>query len=198
LSLCCPACGAAARISWNRLDRLFKCRQCSRVFHIDAGGSLTEAAPSTKPRRRRLRRWMIAAAAVLLLLGGAGAMWYARVHQGTGLPDLPRDLKGRGEAWARAWVANDRLTLRRLTVTTQDRQLHPWLEKHPAPRWKDGPASPHGPRDLEIEVREVPGRAHEAVLVIQIKGDRLQAPAEIPLNWMQKGDDWYFVPAQPG
>jgi hypothetical protein len=191
LWLTCPGCGAGASISWKRLNRTFQCRGCSRLYHVNGEGQFTEVRPAGRPRGRRLaRRLLIGAAACLV--AAAVAWLFVRPHGPTEAP-LPQDLKARAELWGKAWVRNDRYTLRRLTDPACDKALHPWLQRHRPPA--DAAPQVDAGSDAEIEARVDRSGDRQAVLVIQVKSRSLKVPIEVRQSWVERGDAWYFVPS---
>jgi tetratricopeptide (TPR) repeat protein len=194
LVLNCPECGAAARISWKRLDRLFRCRKCTRVFHVNREGHFTAVDPNPVASRRSwcLKSVLVPVAALLVILA-LGLWLYPRFHRRPTLPELPTDLASRGELWGKAWLNNDRSLLRRLTSPSFDRQLHPWLERHRPPA--SGADSSPDPQPPVIQLRTLKPKPHEAVVVVRIMAHALKTPAEFRLNWIEKGQTWYFVPS---
>jgi hypothetical protein len=142
-------------------------------------------------RRWPRKRWL--AAAALLLIAFAGGWFFLRPMPSTEAP-LPQDLKARAELWGKAWIANDRYTLRRLTDPAYDKALHPWLERHRPPP-ADAPAKMEGGRDAEVEARVDRSGERQAVLVVQVKSRSLKAPIEVRQNWVERGEAWYFVPS---
>jgi Flp pilus assembly protein TadD len=192
LPLNCPACGAAARISWKHLDRLFRCRQCARVFRVNREGVLREIDPKPKVSRRSfLMRRGAAAGGVLALLLVLAVCGYARWRPRPALAELPNDLPSRGELWGKAWLNNDRLLLRRLTSPSHDRQLHPWLLRHPPPSDEEKAASP--PPEIHLRVQKT--KANQAILIVRITGAALKDPREFRLDWVEQGEAWNFVPS---
>jgi tetratricopeptide (TPR) repeat protein len=196
LQLVCPACSAAARVSWKRLDRLFHCRRCARVFRINREGRLTEIESKPAPSRgSRLRRRGIVSVAVLLLIVVLAGCLYSRYRPRPALAELPNDLASRSELWGKAWLNNDRLLLRRLTSPTHDRQLHPWLTRHPPPANRQGETSSESKPSPEIHLQNRTTRPHEAVVIVRITAAARKSPQELHLDWVERGDIWYFVPS---
>jgi tetratricopeptide (TPR) repeat protein len=189
LPLSCPRCGAAARISWKRLHQLFRCRQCGRIFRVGREGSFTEVHPSAgKPNHRPLRRRILATAAALLVAVGLAWWLSGQWRRQPALTELPGDLPSRGQLWAQGWVNNDRLLLRRLTAPTHDRQLHPWLLRHPPPT-EEKSITP------EVDLRLLKSSPRQAVVIVRIRSEKLKGPREFHLDWVEQGDCWYFVPS---
>jgi tetratricopeptide (TPR) repeat protein len=200
LALNCPGCGAPARIRWKRLDRLFRCRKCSRILRVNPKGIFEAVDASGKPPRRRHRLLALSLAFGLgTCLAGIVAALAIRHHQHVAqeqrLPELPAGLQDRGELWAKGWIDNDRLLLRRLTAPTHDRQLHPWLERHRPPARVSGAGTTGRDADAyRVEARATNPRPHEAVLTVRITGAALAKPVELRLDWVERGDTWYFLP----
>ncbi len=195
LPLNCPGCGAEARISWKHLDRLFRCRQCTRVYRVSREGHLQEIDPNPAPPRRAAWHRRAAALCALGLLVFLAIVLVPRFRNKSALPDLPPDLQARGELWGRAWMNDDRSLLRRLTATTHDRQLHPWLTRHPPPKTKEASAgAPHDspPPDIQLRIRKV--KPNEAAVSVRITAASLKSPREFQLDWVERGEIWYFVP----
>lgn len=196
LPLTCPSCGASARVSWKRLDRLFRCRKCTRVFRVNREGHLTKIDPNPPPSRgyRYLKRGVVSAAALvaILMLAVGLQRWF---RPKSTLADLPNDLPARGELWAKGWLNDDRALLRRLTSPTHDRQLHPWLTRHPPPAGKERASVSQpdsAPPEIHLRVRNT--KPHEAVVSVRIVSQALQTPREFQLDWVERGDIWYYVP----
>lgn len=195
LPLNCPGCGAPARISWKHLDRLFRCRQCARVYRVGREGHLKEIAPNASPPRRKAWYQRAAVLSALGLIVFLAIVIVPRFRNKSALPDLPTDLQARGELWGRAWMNDDRSLLRRLTATTHDRQLHPWLRKNPPPQTKEKSAvAPHDSPlpNIQLRIRKV--KPNEAVVSVRINSASLQSPREFLLDWVERGEIWYFVP----
>jgi tetratricopeptide (TPR) repeat protein len=195
LSLTCPNCGAPGRISWKHLDRLFRCRQCTRVYRVNREGHLKQIDPNpTASRRRRsFKRLALPVAIGLVVL--LAIVFAQRWRNKPVLPPLPGDLQARGELWGKAWLNNDRSLLRRLTATTHDRQLHPWLTKNQPPTTNEqsaGPPHDSPPADIQLRIRKV--KPNEAVVSVRITAASLKSPREFQLDWVERGDSWYFVP----
>ncbi|HEY7312425.1 MAG TPA: tetratricopeptide repeat protein [Gemmataceae bacterium] len=196
LPLSCPACGAPGRISWKRLDRLFRCRSCGRRFRVNREGNLTDIDPNpVVSRRSRLLKRGVAPMIVLVLFLVLAVSSYPRFRQKSALPELPTDLASRGELWGKAWLNDDRLLLRRLTAPTHDRQLHPWLARHPPPAKKERElVSAQGSSPPEIQVHVQKTRSREAVVLVRITASPLKSPEAFRLDWIERGEVWYFVP----
>ena len=193
LTLECPSCGASARISWKRLDRLFRCRKCARVFRVNRQGDFTEVDPHpVASQRSRRSRYVLVSAAALLLFVTLAIGLYSRFRRGPVLDELPTDLTARGQLWGVAWVKNDRAMLRRLTAPAHDRQLHPWLLRHRPPTTSSG--SP-GPEQPAVHLRVLKPKPNEAVVILCIAAPSLKAPVELRLSWVERGETWYFVPS---
>lgn len=196
LSLECPSCGASARISWKRLDRLFRCRKCSRVFRVNREGHFTEVDPHPVASRRSWRsRYALVSVVALVLIVTLAVGAYARFRRGPVLDELPGDLTSRGQVWGVAWLNNDRAMLRRLTAPTHDRQLHPWLLRHRPPLPTPG-ASPEQEQP-SVHLRVLKPKPNEAVLILRITAPSLKTPVVLRLNWVERGETWYFVPSLP-
>ncbi|HKI38759.1 MAG TPA: tetratricopeptide repeat protein [Gemmataceae bacterium] len=201
LVLTCPGCGAPARINWKRLDRLFKCRRCGRLYRVNGEGHFTQVDTSGKLRRSRqpVPRWLWATGAGVCLavcVAALAAYLHHRASRVQPSPELPTELQARSELFARGWLENDRPLLRRLTAPTDDRQLHPWLERHRPPARLAGDSAAtgrEGSRD-QIDVRVANPKPHEAVVTVRITGDASKAPLEVRLNWVKRGETWYFLP----
>lgn len=192
LPLNCPGCGASARISWNRLDRLFRCRKCMRLFRVNREGHLTEIDPNPRRSRRprRIKGGAVSAAALVLLFLVAICL-YPRFRHKPALAELPNDLAARSELWGKAWLNRDRLLLRRLTSLTHDRQLHPWLIRHaPPPRPEQETPTPP-----TIQLRIHKTRPRQAVVFLRITTAARKTLRQFRLDWVQRGDAWYFVPS---
>jgi tetratricopeptide (TPR) repeat protein len=189
LALTCPGCSAPARINWKRLDRLFQCRKCGRVYRVNAAGHFTKVDPSARARRRVPVPWAVAAGvAVCLVAVVAGALVYRHYHnRGPSLPELPTELRDRGEVFAKGWLDDDRPLLRRLTATTHDRQLHPWIERHRPPPRREGDG-------YQIDVRVAKTRPHEAVVTVRVTEGGLAKQVELQMDWVERGETWFFAP----
>jgi hypothetical protein len=127
------------------------------------------------------------ALSVLLVLA---VCLYGRWRSRPAVAELPNDLPSRGELWGQAWLNNDRLLLRRLTSSSHDRQLHPWLLRHPPLSDEEKTTSP--PPEIHIRVQKT--KVNQAIVIVRITGAALKAPRELRLDWVEQNDVWHFVP----
>ena len=121
--------------------------------------------------------------------------WFCVRPRGPAEAPLPQELTARAELWGKAWIANDRSMLRRLTDPACDKALHPWLQHHLPPQLAEAGAKKDAAPEAEIAVRVDRTGEHQAVLVVQVKSRWLKAPIEVRQSWVERGDAWYFVPS---
>ena len=140
----------------------------------------------------RLKHVLVPVAALFLVIV-LTAWAYPRFHRPPPLPELPSDLPSRGEVWAKAWLSEDRFLLRRLTAPTHDRQLHPWLARHPPPKAGNAASPEQAPPTIRVSV--VKNKPSEAVVIVRITARVQKTPVELRLNWIERGETWYFVPS---
>jgi hypothetical protein len=166
------------------------------VFRVNREGHFTEVDPHPVAARRSWQsQYVLVSAAALLLIVTLAVGVYARFRRGPVLDELPRDLTSRGQLWGVAWLKNDRAMLRRLTAPTHDRQLHAWLLRHRPPAVSPGSAAEQ--EQPSVQLRVLKPKPNEPVLILRITAPSLKAPVELRLNWVERGETWYFVPSLP-
>jgi hypothetical protein len=203
LTLTCPRCGAAGQASVDRLDQVFQCRGCSRLFHVHPSGRLEEVRASRdaqgkvtlQPRRPRRPRHRLAwVVALLLLLGGTALATWHRGGDGP-VPEqpLPDGLEARAELLTRAWLAQDLRTLRRLTTRTHERELFPWFLANKPP--VERATSPPG-LAVRVQTEETGGGTARVVARVDGVNSPGPTPGPVTLNqeWVVRAGTWFFVP----
>jgi hypothetical protein len=137
-----------------------------------------------------------AARAVGLLVPVAGLSGYRALKPPPAPPaepELPKELTARADVFGRAWAANDQRTLRRLAPPGDERSVYPWYQRHsPPPALRDGAA------EARVEISAKAVRPGLSAVRLRVSSPRApaQAPADLTINWQQRGDTWYFVPGR--
>jgi tetratricopeptide (TPR) repeat protein len=157
--------------------------QRSREGVMEYAGQWLRAFAAT-----RTGRWMVGGLVLLALTSASLAVspliW-------------PGALKTRGQALARAWLADDIDQMEQLTDATEVAKLRSWLEHHPPPELRG--QSP----TVNVAVERNDGRTADVVVQITAK-DKKGQPAHYVFHhrWLEKDGQWYFRPpeakASPG
>ena len=195
LWLTCPECGAAAQISWKRLDRRFQCRECKKVYYVSGQGRFSEVKLNgPRTRRRNLFKHLLTTAVALAVGAILITLYHFLWSRDSGPPPLPKELEARGRLWSQAWLTDDHYLMRRLTDPVNERALFVWVRRHPAPHLPVDPKKKGGAPVAEIEAHVDRAAANAAVLLIRIKAPSLPTPVEVRQKWVERGEGWYFVP----
>jgi tetratricopeptide (TPR) repeat protein len=206
LALSCPGCGAAGNVRVDRLDHVFQCKGCRRLFHVYPSGRLDEVKdPRAGRGRHRPRRRLGRAGVVALLLGlaaVAGWRWTRAPAATVAEASLPAELEARAELFVRAWLAEDLPGMRRLTDRARDRQLYPWVLAHkPPPVGRPDAGDGADPlAGVAVRLRVEKTGTTTARVVAHVEGlpsRNSSLPPALTQEWAARGDVWYFVPPDP-
>ncbi|MBS0206462.1 MAG: tetratricopeptide repeat protein [Planctomycetes bacterium] len=205
----CPSCDEETAIHWNKLQtgRVLTCPHCHTNYTTKPNGELGEVfkdatgrwlfrasfnARLRSIRERRLQIAGIVSVVVLLVM----VWWVPRTSQSAPQSEasLPVDLEPRAELFARAWLAADSRTLRRLTDPVQDRLLFNWLRRNPPPHVAVSPDELE--KTLKCEVTRLPGQPPTTWVQVRVAGfeGSSGAPIEMRLAWEARSDVWHFQP----
>jgi hypothetical protein len=210
LKVVCPHCDVDGTVPWDRLNRLLKCKGCSRCYRVSTDGQLTEMQRGANGRwvsaaslqrsqwRAALRRPPLVLTAALALLCALGL--FVRPFLGeapAATTELPSDLEPRAELLAKAWLQRDLPLMRRLAHTRYERGVYSWLLRHPPPLRR--PVEEEELNDAKFEIqlrRKVGNRADVVVRVAGLPAARSAKGIDYPQQWEEREGIWFYIPSR--